>query len=385
MNGDLKFQIGSVDTEVGGSFSENETGLQQLSSFDSRLGRTLNGTVGFSAVPLDWLTVSAGARGGTDSLTLEGTSPPTFNGFWVDPTLGAQARFGAMRFGLDMRYWFRADPTDALLPVAGGTLHRLQASATFGADLPALTLDGSAGWFWNSADLSRFPFALTLSGTPVQFLTFSLSGGYRVVPYDMHDVMAVSPYVLPVSVVDDSGWFGDGSLQLSLTQSFTVTFKASLMASEAMPFGSFTPDLLTGLLPVTSTSGTQFSTETGLRWVISPAFTLSAGWTHQFKDVPFFTPLDSLTLELLGLESSGRFGGSFSLTLASATGGTPPVAVLQLPVARLSGFWKVSDAVRLQLDGDDLLWPLLPQGSRTDVGPYVTPGFRITASVGISL
>ena len=72
LNGDLKFRIGSVDTEIGGSFSENESGLQRLSPFDSALGRTLDGTVGFSAVPLGLADAFRGRQGGTDSLTLEG-------------------------------------------------------------------------------------------------------------------------------------------------------------------------------------------------------------------------------------------------------------------------------------------------------------------------
>ena len=388
LDGTLKFRIGSFDTEMGGSFSENESGLQGNSPFVSRLGRTLAGTVGFSVVPLDWLTLTAGAQGGGDSITLQSGTPSTYAGLWVAPSLGAQARFGPVRFGLESHYWFRSDPETSpnLTPVPGGPLHRFQVSATFGADLPAtFTLDASGGWFVNSAALSVFPFNVTLSATPAQFITFSVSGGYRVVTYDMHDVMAVNRYALPVSLADDRGWFGDASVQLSLTHSFDLTFKGSFMASEALPVGSFTADPATGLLPVGSAAGQELSTETGIRWVISPAFSLSAGWTHQYMAVAFFTPLDSLKLELLGLETGGRFGGSFSMTLASATGGTPPAAVLQLPVARLSGFWKISDAVRLQIDGDDLLWPLLPQGGRVDTGPYVAPGLTITGSIGISL
>jgi hypothetical protein len=384
LDGTLKFGIGSFNTEIGGSFSENESGLQGNSpTFLSRLGRTLAGTVNFSVVPLDWLTLSAGARGGGDSLTLQGGIPPTYTGFWVNPSLAAQARFGAVRFGLESRYWFRSDPVTT---VPGGQLHRFQAAATFGADLPAtFTVDASGGWFVNSTGLSVFPFSLTLSATPLQFLTFSVSGGYRVVTYDMHDVMAVSPFALPVSLADDRGWFGDASLQISLTRSFDLTFKGSYMASEALPLGSFTLDPGTGLLPSSSAPGQQLSTEAGIRWALSPAFSLSAGWTHQYMAVAFFTPLDSMKFELLGLEPGGRFGGSLSATLASATGGTPPAPVLQLPVVRLSGFWKISEAVRLQLDGDDLLWPLLPGGSRVDVGPYAAPGLRITGSIGISL
>jgi len=240
LDGSLKFRMGIVDTELGGHFSEHEQGLQGQSPFLSALGRTLGGTVGFSAVPLDWLTLNAGVSGGADSLTLQGGSPPTFTGYWFTPLLGAKARVGPMRFGLETRYWFRFDPstTPGSVTVPGGALNRFQALATVGADLPAgFTLDGSGGWFVNGASLAVFPFSLMVSAAPVQFLTFSISGGYRVVTYDMHDLMAVSPYALPVSIPDDHGWFGSASLQLSLGRDFLVTFKGEFIASEAMPVG----------------------------------------------------------------------------------------------------------------------------------------------------
>ena len=58
--------------------------------------------------------------------------------------------------------------------------------------------------------------------------------------------------------------------------------------------------------------------------------------------------------------------------------------ILQQPVLRASGFWKVADSVKLQLEGDDLLQPLTGT-SRLDVPPYVSPGFRVIASLGMSL
>ncbi len=134
-----------------------------------------------------------------------------------------------------------------------------------------------------------------------------------------------------------------------------------------------------GLFPVTQTQGTHFSTKAGMRWGITQSFSLSASWTHEFLDRPFFSPIDSLEAELVALESSGRFGGTASVAVGPTLGG-----VLQQPLLRVSGFAKVSDAVKLQLAADDILG-LLPGDPRLDIDPFVAPGFRVTASLSISL
>jgi hypothetical protein len=388
LNGTLKFSLGGVDTELGGSFSDNETGMQgQSPLYTARLGRMLDGTAAFSAAPLDWLTLRAGVSGGADSLTLQGAPPPgtpplQLSGARVAPSVSAEARFGAVKLGLETLYTFRVDPeTDQ---AAGGSLHRFRAAASFGADIStAFIVEASAGWFVNSAGLSRFPFSATLTTTPFEFLTLTLGGGYKVTPYDMHDSMSIHPLALPNSIEDDRGWFGDASAQFTFARELSASMAVTFMASEAIPVGDATQDLAgtskTGLFPVTQKRGNRFSTKAGMRWGISQSFSLSASWTHEFLVQPFFAPVDSLEAELVALESSGRFGGSISVAVEPTFTGE-----LQQPVLRLSAFAKVSDAVKLQIVGDDLLG-LLPGDSRLDIPPFVAPGFRVTGSLSISL
>jgi hypothetical protein len=287
-----------------------------------------------------------------------------------------------VKIGLGSIYSFRIDPQTDQAP--GGSLHRLRTTASFGADVStAFILEGSVGWFLNSAGLSLFPFAITMTGTPFEFLTLTLSGGYKVTPYDMHDLMSIHPLVLPNSIVDDRGWFGDASVQLTFTRDLSATMKVATMFSDAMPIGSPAPYLPggtgAGLFPVTQKQGTLLSSSASVRLAITQSFTLSGGWTHQFLDRPFFTPIDSLVAELIALDSTGRFGGSVSVAWAPTFTG-----VLQQPVLRASAFWKVSDIVKLQLDGDDLLG-LLPGDPRLDFPPYNAPGFRVTGSLSMSL
>jgi len=229
-----------------------------------------------------------------------------------------------------------------------------------------------------------FPFFISITGTPLDFLTVSMEGGYKVVPYDMHDILSSNALALPQPLVDDRGWYADSSAQLSITRDLAATIKVSFMASDAMPIGSTILDpgpLKTGLFPVTQSAGVQLSTDAGLRWGITQAFSLSAGWSHEFIDRPFFMAIDTITAGLLALDPSGRFGGSFTVSAGPIADGT-----LQQPILHISGFWKIIEAVKLQVDGDDLLGPLLG-GSRWNIGSntYITPGFRLSTSLSMSL
>jgi hypothetical protein len=380
LQGGLKFLLGGMDVDLTGGFSEREHGLQSTAlSYSAVLNRSLSADASLLATPLDWLTVDADVAGGFDTLTLEGTTPVSLTGLRVNPALSATARFDWFKAGLETRYWYAA--TSA----AAAELNRFQGGVRLGASLPAtFAVEGAAAWFWNSAGLSLFPFSLSLTGTPVDFLTLSLEGGYRVVPHDFSDIIAAHAYAYPdvgSGLADDRGWYVDSSVRLTLTRDLAATVKASFMDCAALPVADTAVDAATGLFVVREAAGQRLSTDVGLRWGISQSFSLSAAWTQEYLTTPLFTPRYSFTAGVIGLEPSGRFGGSLSTEVAPTLTG-----LLQLPVVRLSGFWKASDSIKLQLDCDDLLWPLL-NGPRWDIAPdaYVTPGFRIAGSLGMSL
>jgi len=380
LGGDLTFGIGGVGTELSGSFQENENGLQGQPTpegYASVLTRGVSGGAVFSG-SIDWLSLTATGAGTLDLLTLQGPSPLTSQEVRFTPSLEAQARFGAFKVGLETDYGYRRDEY-----LAGGSdfLHRLKVQPFLSVDLPDhFVAEGSAGWFVNSDGLSRFIFSASVTGTPLDFLTLSVEGGYRVVPYDAHDVLATNPFAQPEPLVDDRGWYGQSSVQLSLTRDLSATIKASFMASDRMPVGSTDLDPATGLFDVTQEPGNQLSLNSGLRWGITPYISLSAGWDHELLDRPFFTPIDSVTAGLLGLDPRGRFGGGLTMSAGPITDGT-----LQQPLLHASVFWKIVEAVKLQVDGDDLLGPLA--GSRWGVArdTYALPGFRLSLSLGMSL
>ncbi len=384
LQGSLKFGAGGLDVSLGGTFSESEDGLQGRSPYGARLARSVSGSADLNAGPLDWLSLGVGADVSTDTLTLEATSPlnPLQRGdFLFSPRLSLQARFGAVALGLNSSYTYRSDSG-----IAGSGLQRFSVVTSFNADLPAtFILSGDVGWFVNSETppLSLFPFSLSLTGTPWEFITLSVGGGYSVQPYNLHDVVTSHELSYPGALLDDHGWFGTSSVQLTLSRDLSATLALSFMASSELPTGvptgTATQDAGTGLFLVSQGPAPRLSADGGLRWGISSAFSISAGWHHEFLARPFFTPQDSLKAGIVGVEPAGRFGGSLSMSVAPT-----PDNQYQQPVLRMSGFWKPTDAVKLQLDGDDLLLPLLG-GTRPDIGPFESPGFRVTGSLEISL
>jgi len=376
LNGGLKFRLGSVDTDLSASFAEKETGLQGQSPFSAALSRLIGATALFSDSPVDWLSLSGQVVGALDSLTLNSSAPNQTSAALVTPSLSAKARFTGARAGIDTSYTFRSDSG-----AFSDQLNRYSADLTGGFDLPAhFAVDAAAGWYWNDKGLSLFPFSLNVTGTPFEFFTMSVEGGYRVVPYNLRDVIQAQAFAYPTALVDDRGWFSNASVQLTLTRDLSATMKLSFMNSEEMPTGSSTQDPITGLYAVTQGPHVRFTSDLGARWGISQSFSVSAGWTHEYANQPFFTPIDAITAELVALEPAGRFGGNLSFSMSPTFTGQ-----LQQPVLRLSGFWKVSDAVKIQVDGNDLLAPLNNGGQRTDLGPYFTPGFRLVGSVSMSL
>jgi hypothetical protein len=376
LDGSLKFGVGVFDASLGGSFSETENGLQGQSSYGARLSRSVSGTADFTATPLGWLTLGAGADIGTDTLTLSAATPLQRSDLIVSPRVSAQARFGAVSLGLQSDYSYR---TDTGIGGGAGT-QRFSVGSTLTADLPGtFILSGGVAWFWNSQSLSLFPFSVGLTGTPWEFITLSLSGGYKVQQYNLRDIITSQSFSLSGAIADDHGWFGSGSVQLALSRDVSASFGVGFMASQALPVGAVVQDGATGLFPVTQAPALQLSTDGGLRWGITPAFSLSAGLHYEWLARPFFTPPYTLTAEIVGVEPTGAYGGSLSLAVSPT-----PTGLVQQPLLRLSGFWKVSDAVKLQLDGEDLLLPLLG-GTRIDIGPFEAPGFRISGSVEISL
>jgi hypothetical protein len=390
LGGELSARLGPVEAGVKGSFREEENGLQYplVALYRSTLSRNVAASTLFTLAPLDWLTLKAGVDGGLLSSILTGSTPLPAAEYRFSGTLGASARFEWLRLGVSAEY---SAASAELTGVWRQDIQRARAGLSAGVDLPAsFSLDCSAAFFWSTAAVSLlpFPFEIVLSGAPVDVVSFRAAFGYRVTPHGLGDLTAASPFFTPAPVADDRGWFAEAKVQLVPVRELTVSAAVAFTASEAMLDAAANPDgtLMvgpSGLFVLTQSAAARLSSELGIRWSAVPGLTLGAAWKHEYRglfslDSPAFLPVDELGLDGIGLSTDGLFGGNLSVTLKAGGAYT-----FQLPVVSLGGFFRVSDALRLQVDLEDLLQPAL-QGGRTGLYPFIEPGFRVTGKARLS-
>jgi hypothetical protein len=368
-----------ADLDIEGIWHDRARGLQGLGgtgSYTAATARTIGGSVSLSGRPVGWLTLGGGLEVTNDELVLAGPSPRDVTELGVSPSLSGTAAFGRWSLGLTARYEFH---TGTLIadPFVNG--HRFRTDLAAGVELaPGWLLEAGVGWHWTGEGMSTFPFHAALSGTPLEFLTFSLRGGYRAAAVDLADVLAAHPLLLPdpADPLEDSrGWFGALDLTLGIGGALSATAGLSYASGSGMLDADDTPDTETGLYPVLQRDIDRLALTAGLRWSIAAWLTLNASLAVNLPDRPWYEPLGTLNVELTALEAAGRMGATLSAASEAGSAGIP------LPRLDLGGFLRVSPAVRLRLDAGDLLGPLA--GPRIELGAFERPGLRVTGTVQV--
>jgi hypothetical protein len=368
-----------ADLALEGSWHDRAQGLQRhggTGGYTSLDVRTIGGAVSLSGKPVHWLTLAGGLEAANDELVLAGAVPFEISELGVAPSLSGTAAFGHWTIGLAARYAFHAGTliTD---PFVNG--HRFRTDLTAGVELaPGWQAEAGVGWHWTGEGTSAVPFHFGLSGTPLSFLTFSLRGGYRVVPVDLADVLAASQLLMPAPTVDSEGWFGTLDMTLGVGGAISATAGLSYATESAMLDADGTVDVDTALYPLypafqRAADGLKLTG--GLRWSLAAWLTLNASLAVNLPDRPWYEPAATLNVELTALEESGRMGATVSAASEAGSSGFP------LPRLDLGGFLRISPAVRLRLDASDLLGPLA--GPRFELGDYQRPGLRVIGTVQV--
>ncbi|NOY07919.1 MAG: hypothetical protein GXP33_03650 [Spirochaetes bacterium] len=374
LSGSLNFVYSGFGFSGEGSYSDNEKGFQGRGAFITGINRFLNEKILINTTLLKSLRFNTGLSGDFSSLLLTGETPEQDNELLLSPDTGLALRLKAFRFGITARYTFRT-----LLESSAYNLHRLRVKGLVSYDAPfGLSFAGEGGWFFNSDNINTFPFNLTISGSPLNFLNIRLSGGYGVNEYNLKNLLQETTITaIPASIVDDPYWFGTLNTKLSLLKNTVLSVGTSLYWNTAMP------DLDTGsadsggFYPFYQRNAFQLNTELGFRWNITSLFILNTGWRRRWADRSLYRPLDSITFELSASDKNSIYGGDLDVSYLSGITGQ-----LQFPDVSIDGFYQISDYIRVVTEIDDIL--LISGTPRYDALMLEEPGFRATFKIQIN-
>ncbi len=377
LDGSIRFHMDTLSLEIQGLLSDSERGLQRRSPFASEVERTV-GLQAVSALPLSpmW-TFGAGVNShlASELLTAPMAGAPSPSGvteLLLQPEVYGQVRTDRVQFRLTGRYAWRSllENTDLLL-------QRLTVNANLAVTLPReFRLEGDVSWLASSEQGSLFPFSLAVSGSPVDPLSFSLRGGYRVQQVNLRDVLQSFDYTaIPTRLEDNHGWFGEVGAAVNLFRNLILNGQATLSWDSAMPDPDPTPDA-NGLFPFDQRRATRLTSIVSLRWNPSSSFSLRGGWDMEWMDRPAFIPPVRLRLESEGLGARGVWGWH-----AAAVWDWEG---FQLPLVDMNGYYRISEKIRMILEVNDFLQPL-QNAPRRIHAPYEEPGIRGTVKVQITL
>ncbi len=380
------FNPWGTDLTIEGTWHDRAQGLQALGGtggYTSLTARSIGGAVSLSGRPVSWLTLEGGLEVANEELILDAALPSAFTELGVAPSLSGTAAFAPWTIGLAARYEFH---TGTLIadPFVNG--HRFRTDLTAGVEpAPGWTVEAGVGWHWTGEGTSAVPFHIDLTGTPLEFLTFSMRGGFQAVPVDLADVLAAHPLLLPAPTVDSEGWFVMLDMTLGVGKAISATAGMAYVSESAMFDAAdadiadpdVDPDAGTGLYRVSQRPADGLTLTAGLRWSIAAWLTLNGSLAVNLPDRPWYEPAGTLSVELTALEESGRMGATLSATGEAGSAGIP------LPQLDLGGFLRLSPGVRLRLDASDLLGPLA--GPRIELGAFERPGLRVTGTVQVEL
>jgi len=380
----LEARLQELDLRVDASLADREHGLQGQGSYAAKIGRQGAASVE-AAHPLGrHLELGARLAGSFATELLAGSTPEEATELLVQPALWGAVRKGPARLVLQTRYAYQS-----LLGEPGPELQRFGAELLFSLDIKErYLLEARAGWLWSSSLGHLPPFSLSLSGNPAAFISFQVSGGYRVQEVSYLTVLEPYPFVRlsGASLEDNHGWFVDGGVGLSLKRALALQARMLVARNSALPLPQTVQDPVSGLFTVAADEGTHVSTDLRLRWNLGSVFSMAVGVHSEWAQRAAFTAVHAGSVELEAAPPSGRWGGRAAMGFG-VLWDRPAPDVTEAPILDLSGHYNLTDAVSLVAELNDLLYPLAggPRFHEDAWAPFEAPGLRGTLKVQINL
>jgi len=379
-------------TESMASFQDHELGLQNNSDNYYSVGvRTFNGYTGLSWNPDPLLSFGVRVEGGIASRLFSLAAPATSNKsqteYTISPSLTAGLNLQSISFQLRGSYGTRL--TDGL-----AAANNVNLGLFVDASLPAAFLiRGDVGTYWTLAGVPdtgvEFPWSLEISKTFDTGSGFAVSGGYRIEPMSFSDLWSNFPLLQIGSagqgtLIHGSTWFG----KLGFTWS-AADLLFNMQGALELDYRKNVLDITGYSRPETAylyrqTDMTSLVPTFAVVWSPTSFLSIRGGLQGKLLNRATQEPLLAANGSISLASPLNRFGGGLSAAFGLFES---PV----LPNMSANLFARISDGVELDLNVEDFLAPLLPNGrpiigsSVNSTFPFILPGFRITLSTHISL
>ncbi len=388
LSGTLEFEKNGFYSDTGLIYNETSLGLQDQSGFSDLTLRKYSLDTSLEAAVTGVWSLQGQVYAGAADQWLSGDNPPRFSGVSISPVGSLLYDSGNLDFDFSVKYiWENLSMVD----VDSTDLHEFRAAARLKRELPkGLSLSGDLGVVWEPGVLLDFPASVTFQGDSGHRFFFHFSAARVVEHISIADIWDKYIYLKPGDTNGDIdvlsplvGW--TGNLQGRWTPFDNLSLEAGTeyryLENGIIPLSSDTD----GLYPFQRGELNNFSASLSGQLEASGPFVLKAGWKGQlFLDPDPLVPLHRIEGAFSWLPSRGAAGASIigSLDIYSET--QELFTTQWIPRIGFSGFYRLSPGIRLIIDGEDLLAPLLDSG-RQIWDKYNDIGFEVTLKVGISL
>ena len=369
------------------SFLDSAFGLQSNQNIDERINRAIGLDFSADYVYGDMFKFTGKPKVLLTAVEFKGTSYNNIYEVYSGIDLSGEIIFEYLKIGLTTDYAYRTLLQSTAESVALN-LHRVSTVLLLDWQLPFdLYLSGNGGWFYNSDMNHKFPFMLDISGTPVDYFSFSLRGGFQVEEINLQDILEYHELIdyhelmdYPVSLQDNQRWFAEFDAELEIIPGLWTQAGFNVAWNSAYPY----PEKVNarGLFPISQNTVVTLEPELVFGWNISKSVALNLGWWSTFfTDVPVpLVPYNLLAFDGYVNSHGNVYGIEYSLRFLLG-----PNRDIQLPYFDLEGFYRFTDNVKVIVKVDDLLAPLHINSPRYLWNPYLDVGIRAGLQVQMNM
>lgn len=383
LDGTISFEIDAVDFNMHGTIGETTMGLQDnvegAIAYDSVTYRNIAGSIEVSHVT-EPVTLTGLIRAEYFAQTLTAAEPQFAAEVTIWPRASATLFLDPFDFELDLQYELASTSSEAVSAID----HRLFAALISGLRLNNLRLFLDAGLMWLVSDPVLPDVRLGLEWNVGTMLRIETSAGYVSRPIRNSTLLVDRPLLKLTNLGPEFGWEWNGAAQIRPVTPLLLSIDAGLSYRQDVPDSTAAYDTETGLFDPNQVAMTRLEMGVNLEWTISNEFGLIVDWNGIFIERTQFEPSHTVSISLAAEDSIERFGALFELGANLRQLESDPSPEISLPILSFGGYYRISESVRVQLDLQDALAPLLSLG-RIGWDPYIEPGLNVTLVTTISL